>query len=105
MFPTLRASQTSPYSIPPVSSRLRVLLPDDLAPAGITRVFRQAEATARRLRVSSDQLYATALAEFLRRQQSENISARLNEGYSREHSELDPALQQAQLESIGTDAW
>jgi len=47
-----------------------VSVPDDL--------FRLAEAAARRLRVSSSQLYATALSEFLDRQ-TNTVTERLNE--------------------------
>ena len=44
-------------------------------------LFRLAETAARRLRVSRSQLYATALSEFLNRQQGKAVTERLNEVY------------------------
>jgi predicted transcriptional regulator len=74
-----------------------VSVPDDL--------FRAAEATARRLRVSRSKLYATALAEFLKRQHGNAITERLNDVYSRQPAKVDSALHRAQLKSLGKDAW
>jgi metal-responsive CopG/Arc/MetJ family transcriptional regulator len=48
-----------------------VSMPDDL--------FRLAEASARRLRVSRSELYAKAIAEYLERQQNIGITERLND--------------------------
>ena len=78
--------------------RTAVSIPDDL--------FRRAEAAARKLRLSRSHLYATALREFLdRRQTSDDITARLNEVYSKEPDKLDPALNYAQLRSVKSDRW
>jgi predicted transcriptional regulator len=74
-----------------------ISVPDDL--------FRTAEAAARRLRVSRSKLYATALADFLERQQSNTITERLNEIYKRRPAKLDPALHRAQLKSIQKESW
>ena len=74
-----------------------VSLPDNL--------FRLAEAAARRLRISRSQLYATALSEFLDRQQTNAATERLNEVYSRRPAKVDPALQRAQIRSLDTDSW
>jgi len=74
-----------------------VSVPDDL--------FRLAEAAARRLRVSRSKLYATAISEFLCRQQSSTVTERLNEVYSRRPAKVDPALQRAQLTSLDKDSW
>jgi predicted transcriptional regulator len=74
-----------------------VSLPDNL--------FRRAEAAARRLRVSRSQLYATAISEFLNRQQSDAITERLNEVYSRRPAKVDSALHSAQLKSLEKDSW
>ncbi len=71
--------------------------PDDL--------FRLAEAVARRLRVSRSQLYATALSEFLDRQQTNAVTERLNEVYSRRPAKVDPALHRAQMRSLDKDSW
>ena len=74
-----------------------VSVPDDL--------FRLAEVAARRLRVSRSKLYATALAEFLSRQQGGAVTERLNEVYSRRPAKMDSALDRAQLSSLEKDSW
>jgi predicted transcriptional regulator len=74
-----------------------ISVPDDL--------FRLAEATARRLRISRSRLYATAISEFLNRQQGSAITQRLDEAYSRRPAKVDSALHRAQLRSIDKDSW
>jgi metal-responsive CopG/Arc/MetJ family transcriptional regulator len=74
-----------------------VSLPDDL--------FRRAEAAARSLRVSRSQLYATAIAELLDRQQEIKVTEALNEFYSRQPAKVDSALHRAQLKSLAKDSW
>ena len=74
-----------------------VSLPDDL--------FRLAETTARRLRVSRSQLYAMALAEFLNRQEADSVTERLNEVYSHRDARVDSLLHRAQLSSIEKERW
>ena len=74
-----------------------VSVPDDL--------FRMADAAARRLRVSRSKLYATAISEFLNRQQGGAVTERLNEVYSRRPAKLDPVLRRAQLRSLEKDSW
>jgi metal-responsive CopG/Arc/MetJ family transcriptional regulator len=74
-----------------------VSLPDDL--------FRRAETTARRLRVSRSELYAKAIGEFLQRQQGNTITERLNHVYSKRTAKLDVALHRAQLKSLEQDTW
>jgi hypothetical protein len=74
-----------------------VSVPDDL--------FLLAEATARRLRVSRSKLYATAISEFLHRQQESTVTERLNDVYSQRPAKLDPALHRAQLKSLDKDSW
>jgi predicted transcriptional regulator len=74
-----------------------VSMPDDL--------FRRADAAARRLRVSRSELYAKAIAEFLKRQHGNTITERLNDIYSRHPAKLDSALHRAQLKSLEKDSW
>jgi hypothetical protein len=74
-----------------------VSVPDDL--------FQQAEATARRLRVSRSELYAQAIAAFLRQQDAAAITDRLNNLYSGQPAKLDSALHRAQLKSLKKDGW
>jgi metal-responsive CopG/Arc/MetJ family transcriptional regulator len=74
-----------------------VSMPDNL--------FRQADAAARRLRVSRSRLYATAIAEFLDRQQTNSVTERLNELYLRQPARVDAALHRAQIKSLDKDSW
>ena len=74
-----------------------VSLPDEL--------FRMAEATARRLQVSRSELYARAIAEFLKAQRGNSITERLNDVYSRHPAKVDAGLHRAQLKSLPKDAW
>ena len=74
-----------------------VSLPDDL--------FFMAEAAARRLQVSRSELYAKAISAFLKSQESNRITERLNEVYSQHPAKLDPGLQRAQLKSLKKDVW
>lgn len=74
-----------------------VSLPDEL--------FRMAEATARRLRVSRSELYARAIAEFLKGQQENSITERLNHVYSGRAAKLDSGLHRAQRKSLARDDW
>lgn len=72
-------------------------MPDDL--------FRLAEAAARRLRVSRSELYAKAIAEFLKAQDKNKITERLNDVYSRHPAKVDSGLHLAQLKSLERDVW
>ena len=74
-----------------------VSVPDEL--------FTLAEVAARRLRVSRSQLYATALAEFLSRHETDAITERLNGIYARRDARVDPLLHRAQLASLEKDRW
>jgi hypothetical protein len=89
-----RSGYNSGYT---ASMKTAVSLPDDL--------FRLAETTARRLRVSRSELYAKAIAEFLKRQDGNAITERLNDVYSRQPAKVDSGLHRAQLKSFRKDAW
>ena len=92
--PVKRTGYNSRYT---VNMKTAVSVPDDL--------FRLAEATARRLRVSRSHLYATAISEFLNRQQGNAVTERLNEVYSRRPAKVDSGLHRAQLKSLEKDSW
>jgi metal-responsive CopG/Arc/MetJ family transcriptional regulator len=79
------------------SMKTAVSMPDEL--------FRMAEATARRLRVSRSELYAKAIAEFLKRQQGNLVTERLNTAYSQRTAKVDSGLHRAQLRSLDKDSW
>lgn len=74
-----------------------ISLPDEL--------FAQAEAEARRMKVSRSELYSKALAEFLQRNEDADITRRLNEVYDQVDSSLDPELHEAQLRSFTKESW
>ncbi len=74
-----------------------VSVPDDL--------LLQAESEARRLRMSRSQLFTTAISEFLERQQTNAVTERLNEVYSRRPAKVNSGLHRAQLKSIDKDSW
>jgi hypothetical protein len=74
-----------------------VSVPDDL--------FLLAETAARRLQVSRSQLYATAIEEFLQRQQTSAVTERLNKVYSHQKAKVDLPLHRAQLRFLDKDSW
>jgi metal-responsive CopG/Arc/MetJ family transcriptional regulator len=74
-----------------------ISVPDDL--------FRQAEEAARRLGVSRSELYAKAIAEFLRQRDEDAITERLNAIYSRRAAKVDSRLRRAQLKSLERSSW
>jgi metal-responsive CopG/Arc/MetJ family transcriptional regulator len=74
-----------------------VSLPDDL--------FASANALAKRLGVSRSHLFASALAEYLAKHQTQKLTDRLNALYVSESSTLDPALRHAQARSLRPDEW
>jgi hypothetical protein len=74
-----------------------VSLPDE--------IFRQAEATAKKLRMSRSRLYATAISEYLDRHRADSVTERLNRLYSKHDSKLDPAWERAMLQTLAKDPW
>ena len=69
-----------------------VSLPDPL--------FRDVERLARRLRISRSELYARALAEYMRSRRGEEITEALNRVYSKESSRLEAVMAEMQWRSI-----
>jgi metal-responsive CopG/Arc/MetJ family transcriptional regulator len=74
-----------------------ISLPDEL--------YRSGDRLAKRLGVSRSELYARALAEFLAKHQTEQITQRLNRVYAAEDSRLDAALTRAQGEALPREEW
>ncbi|MFQ5474016.1 MAG: CopG family ribbon-helix-helix protein [Dehalococcoidia bacterium] len=74
-----------------------ISLPDEL--------FESADALARRLGLSRSELYATAVAEYLAKHRSEDVTARLNEVFADEPSGVDPELRSAQARSVSSAKW
>ncbi len=69
------------------------------------RVFRSADSLAKHLGVSRSKLYATALAEFLSKQQNLMVKERLDAAYGEEKSALDPGLVDLQGKSLLPEEW
>ena len=63
-------------------------------------VFEAADKLAQRMGVSRSRLYSVALQRFVQDHDDEAITAKLNEVYATEASELDPILQSIQSRSV-----
>jgi predicted transcriptional regulator len=74
-----------------------ISVPDD--------VFESADELAQQLGISRSELYSTAVAEYLAKFRSEDITARLNEVYADQDSSLAPEIRRAQARSIGASGW
>ncbi len=71
-----------------------MVIPDDL--------FRQAEELAAALGISRSDLYAAAIAQFIR---DRRVTERLNQVYENNDSELDAVVRQLQAVSLPTEQW
>ncbi len=69
------------------------------------KVFRSADALAKRLGMSRSELYATAVNEFLSKHRSRHVTARLDEVYSTEDSSVPSNLTQMQDRSLPREDW
>ncbi len=69
------------------------------------KVFRSADALAKRIGVSRSQLYTTAVNEYLSKYQSRQVTARLNSLYAEEDSSLSPNLTLIQTKSLPHEDW
>jgi metal-responsive CopG/Arc/MetJ family transcriptional regulator len=68
-------------------------------------IFEAAEKLAQQFGISRSQLYANAVAEYLRDHQNDGVTEKLNEIYEKESSELDPVCHAFQFSSIQKDEW
>lgn len=68
-------------------------------------VFDSAERLAHRLGVSRSELYTKAIRQFVQHHDASEVTARLNELYETESSELDPVLQSMQSRSVDSGSW
>ncbi len=82
-----------------MTMKTAVSLPDDL--------FEAADRLAARLGRSRSELYATALAEYLKRHRFQGVTERLDAVYQAqpEDSQLDPVLDALQLRSLPREEW
>lgn len=68
-------------------------------------MFDAAERLAEELHISRSQLYAQALAAFLEKKGASAVTAKLNQVYGAESGQVEDALHQAQMSSVGHEAW
>ena len=68
-------------------------------------IFRSADSFAKRLGISRSELYATALAEFLSRRRSKQVTARLDSIYDEVDSTLDHEISGIQSRSLTHENW
>ena len=69
------------------------------------KVFRSADALAKRLGVSRSELYATAVSEFLSKHRNRYVTAHLDDVYSKEASSMPSSLTQMQARSLPHEDW
>ena len=68
-------------------------------------IFQAAEGLAHRLGISRSELYAEAVAEYMQSHKNQNVTAKLNELYGEEVSEMDEELLSMQSRSIPKEEW
>lgn len=68
-------------------------------------VFETGERLARQLGVSRSRLYSDALATYLSARGAQEVTARLNAIIEVHTTDLDPALNRAQLKTLVDEAW
>jgi len=68
-------------------------------------VFEQAESLAKRLGLSRSELYAKAIQAYLQKYNREQILEQLNQVYSEDSSQLDPAVAKMQFMSLPAENW
>jgi len=68
-------------------------------------IFKSADSFAKRLGISRSELYATALAEFLSRRRSMQVTARLDSIYEEVDSTLDDEITDIQSRSLPHEKW
>jgi metal-responsive CopG/Arc/MetJ family transcriptional regulator len=69
------------------------------------KLFRSADALAKRLGVSRSELYTTAVTEFLSKHQNRNLTSRLDAVYAEEDSSSPPDLTSLQAKSLAREEW
>jgi len=68
-------------------------------------IFALAEKAARKMKVSRSRLYSLALAEFLSKQEPEEVTQALDDVYATEPSRVDRILDLMQRSSLPKEEW
>jgi metal-responsive CopG/Arc/MetJ family transcriptional regulator len=79
------------------SMKVAISLPDPL--------FKAADALAHKLKKSRSELYADAIAEYVGSRGARAVTAKLNEVYSGQPSNVETALAYAQFASLARETW
>lgn len=72
-----------------------ISVPDEL--------FASADSLAQRLSISRSELYANAVAEYVAKHRSEDVTARLNAVYADLSGDIDHGLRRAQARSVAEE--
>lgn len=68
-------------------------------------LFKRAEKFAKRERMSRSRLFSEAVEEYLDKHEAEDITANLNEVYSKVDSSVDPVIFKMALMSLPKEDW
>ena len=68
-------------------------------------LFKRAEKFSRQKKISRSRLFSEAVEEYLDRQEIGDITANLNEVYSKEDSTVDPVVLKMAIMSLPKDEW
>ncbi len=68
-------------------------------------VFEQAESLARKMKISRSQPFTEAVKSYLKENQVEDITEKLNQVYEKTDSNLDKSLLNAQVASLPKEEW
>jgi metal-responsive CopG/Arc/MetJ family transcriptional regulator len=69
------------------------------------KMFRSADALAKRLGISRSELYTIAITEFLSKHQGYHVTVRLDAVYAGKDSSLSPNVIQLQARSLAREEW
>lgn len=69
------------------------------------KLFKEVDATARRLGMSRSELFSKAVAVYIEQHRARRVTAVLDRVYAANDSALHPALSNLQRRSIGGDEW
>lgn len=68
-------------------------------------LFKRAERLAKKLGMSRSQLYSQAIAALVKSMSDEDVTAALNDVYSRQSSKPDPVLSAMQFATLQREDW
>jgi hypothetical protein len=69
------------------------------------RIFKAAERTSHKLRISRSQLYSLAVDAYVRSLSGDEVTEQLNRVYGNEPSKMDPKTEEVTLEVLRRERW